>query len=150
MGTEPKLKHSPRTGEPIHFSAGAIIKNSNGEYLMIDRLKPPFGFACPAGHIDEGEDGEEAVKREVEEETGLTVKSIKYIDTSDFILDVPQETCSRGVSKHIWQIFEVEAEGDLIFKADEVKSIAWYSVEEIKQLPLESVWKFWFENLKII
>lgn len=134
---------------PVHYSAGAIIKNDKGEILMIDRLKQPFGFACPAGHIDEGETDIEAVTREVEEETGLVIKMLLKHDTSDF-KDIPQETCSRGVSIHKWSIFSVVAEGKLIVKVDEVKSIGWYSVEEIKKLSLETVWKYWFEKLKII
>ncbi len=147
---EPKVRVSPITKKPVHFSAGAIIKNDKGEYLLIDRLKQPFGFACPAGHIDEGEIGEESIIREVKEETGLNVVLIEYIETENFDIDVPQEPCSRGVDMHIWQIFSIQAEGELIFKADEVKSIGWYSIEQIKELPLETVWKFWFTNLGLI
>lgn len=143
---EPKISYIQ---VPVHYSAGAIIKNDKGEILMIDRLKQPFGWACPAGHIDEGETDVEAVTREVEEETGLVIKLLLKHDTSD-CKDVPQETCSRGVSIHEWSIFSVVAEGELIFKADEVKSIGWYSIEEIKKLPLETAWKYWFEKLNII
>lgn len=147
---EPKVKISPKTNKPVHFSAGAIIQNDKGEYLLIDRLKKPFGFACPAGHIDKGEEGEDAIIREVKEETGLDVISIEYIETEDFLINVPQEACSHGVDVHIWQVFKIQAKGELIFKADEVKSIGWYSVEQIKKLQLESVWKFFFTELKIL
>ena len=44
---EPKVSYIQ---VPVHYSAGAIIKNDKGQILMIDRLKQPFGFACPAGH----------------------------------------------------------------------------------------------------
>ena len=144
---EPKIYYNP-DNEAVHYSAGAFIRNDKGEYLLIDRLKKPFGFACPAGHVDEGENAYEAIRREVEEETGLVVKSLIKLNYDGF--DLPQETCSRGVSIHQWSIFNVVAEGTLIFKADEVKSIGWYSVEQIKELPLEKVWKYWFEKFKII
>jgi ADP-ribose pyrophosphatase YjhB (NUDIX family) len=39
-------------GREIYLSVGAVIRNSEGKILMIDRLKTPYGFACPAGHID--------------------------------------------------------------------------------------------------
>lgn len=117
---------------------------------MIDRLKKPLGFACPAGHLDKGEEPEDAIIREVEEETGLIVKSLKRYDI-DYLMgnfdDCPQETCSRGISQHFWYVYEVEAEGDLILKLDEVKSIDWYSVEEIKNLKLESVWEYWLKKI---
>lgn len=140
---EPKISYRQI---PVHYSAGAFIKNDKGQFLLIDRLKKPFGFACPAGHVDEGETPSEAIIREVEEETGLVVKFMLKHDTSEYT-DIPQETCSRGVSIHEWSIFSVVAEGELIFKADEVKSIGWYSVEEIKELNLESAWKYWFEKI---
>ena len=145
---EPKLRYSLE-GESIHFSVGAFIKNDKGEYLLIDRLKKPFGFACPAGHIDEGEKALTAIKREVEEETGLTPIKIERIKLGGNSAP-PQEMCSRGVSIHHWYLYEIQAQGELIFKADEVKSIGWYSVEQIKELPLESVWKHWFKLLKDI
>ena len=148
---EPKLI---RDGDAaMHLSVGAIIKNKEGKYLLIDRLKKPFGFACPAGHIDEGEEPIDALIREVKEETGLDVKSYTEYDINYSRKDysqVPQETCSRGINFHMWFIYDVIAEGDLIFKEDEVKSIDWYSVEEIKKLELESVWKYWLTELKII
>lgn len=147
---EPKVSISQKTNKAIHFSAGAIIMNDKGEYLLIDRLKKPFGFACPAGHVDEGESAEESIIREVKEETGLNVISVKYISDKEVYLDMPQEPCSRGVDLHIWAVFNIEAEGDLIFKEDEVKSIGWYSVEQIKELHLESVWEFFFTKLNII
>lgn len=129
-----------------HLSVGAVIRNYDGQILLIDRLKTPFGFACPAGHVDEGETPEIALLREVNEETGLIVVSYKKYDTSKLI-DYPQEPCSRGVKHHIWNLYEVEAEGELIFKEDEVKSIAWYSQDEIMVLKLESVWDYWLKKI---
>jgi ADP-ribose pyrophosphatase YjhB (NUDIX family) len=137
-------------GRDIHLSVGAVIRNSEGEILMIDRLKTPYGFACPAGHIDEGEAPETALVREVLEETGLKVKSFKEYRinySSDDFSDCPQEPCSRGIDFHMWFIYEVEAEGELIFKDDEVKSIGFYSIEEIKFLKLESAWEYWLKKI---
>ena len=65
-------------GKTIHLSVGAVIRNAEGKILMIDRLKTPFGFACPAGHIDEGEAPDTALIREVLEETGLKIKNIRF------------------------------------------------------------------------
>jgi ADP-ribose pyrophosphatase YjhB (NUDIX family) len=56
----PKLGKT-ESGEDLHYSAGAIIKNDKGEFLIIERAKFPPGFAGPAGHVDEGETGEEAI-----------------------------------------------------------------------------------------
>jgi ADP-ribose pyrophosphatase YjhB (NUDIX family) len=137
MGVEPKLIKS------AHLSVGAIIMNDKNEILMIDRLKKPFGWACPAGHLDEGEDPETAVIREVQEETGLTVDFVYDIGlTLQEVLKMPQETCSRGVDLHLWTVYQVEAYGELIFKADEVKEIKWIPIDEVHLLNLEPAWKF--------
>lgn len=149
---EPKIDYTAE-GEKIHYSVGAIITNDKGEYLLIDRLKQPFGFACPAGHIDEGEHRLTALLREVEEETGLIPWHVEEIFMDSIVSDfkvIPNEPCSRGVKNHVWYLYYVKANGELIFKADEVKSIDWYSIEQIKELPLESIWKHWLTELKII
>ncbi len=132
-----------------HFSVGAIIRNDEGDLLMIDRLKPPFGFACPAGHVDEGEEPLTAVLREVEEETGLTITSYKEASMED-LKDYPNEPCSRGITNHLWKIYEMKATGNFIFKNDEVKSIGWYSPEKIRTLELESIWRHFLVRLNII
>jgi ADP-ribose pyrophosphatase YjhB (NUDIX family) len=149
-----KPKEETINGKITHFSVGAIIKNDKGEYLLIDRLKPPFGFACPAGHIDEGELSHKSVIREVEEETGLKIDSLKYLNKYDYRCydDIPMETCSRGVSVHNWALYEVTVTSydDIILKKDEVKSIGWYSPEQIQGLQLETVWNHFFKKLGII
>lgn len=137
MGAEPKLIKS------AHLSVGAIIMNDKNEILMIDRLKKPFGWACPAGHLDEGEDPKTAIKREVKEETGLDASFAWDIGLSvQEVLSMPQETCSRGVDLHLWMVFRVEADGELIFKADEVKEIKWIPIDDINKLILEPAWAF--------
>jgi len=142
-------KEELRNNIKTHFSVGAIIRNDSGELLMIDRLNPPFGFACPAGHIDEGEEPLTAVLREVKEETGLSIVSCKEIPIEAYN-EAPSEPCSRGITKHIWKLYEIKATGGFIFKNDEVKSIGWYPAERVKDLNLELIWRYWLTSLNII
>ena len=59
--------------------AVAIIANRQGEILIHRRDDFKNGWSLPGGAIELGESAEEAVKREVKEETGLTVKIKKLI-----------------------------------------------------------------------
>lgn len=67
----------PACGEPLtRFSfplltVDALIRNAAGEILLIKRRNPPPGWALPGGFVDYGETVEQAVMREVREETGL-------------------------------------------------------------------------------
>jgi ADP-ribose pyrophosphatase YjhB (NUDIX family) len=49
--------------------------------VVIKRSNPPFGWALPGGFVDYGESLEEAVKREMKEETGLEITDLKQFHT---------------------------------------------------------------------
>ena len=65
-------------GELLHYSVGAVIKKDD-KYLLIDRVSPPYGFAGLAGHVDEGESGDDTITREVTEESGLKILFYKLL-----------------------------------------------------------------------
>ena len=138
-------KEGHQDGRLIHYSAGAIIER-DGKYLLIDRAHFPPGFAGPAGHVDEGEEALEAIKREVEEETKLEVTNAELI--AEEFLDWNE--CHRGIKGHYWYLFKCETKGEPDRSKRETKSIGWYTPSEIKELNLEEAWKHWFTKLKII
>ncbi len=134
-----------KVGERMHFSVGALIEK-DGKYLLINRVKPPLGFAGVAGHINEGESFEESLRREVKEESGLDVESFELL----FEEELDWNTCRRGISVHYWYLFKCFVGGDIEQNINETKSIDWYTLEEIKKLELEPVWRYWFEKLGLI
>ncbi len=144
MSEKPKLGKSSN-GKEMHYSAGAILKK-DGKYLLVDRLNPPLGFAGLAGHIEDGETPEQALFREVKEESNLDVKSYKLL----FVQEIDGNVCSRGVPVHYWYFYECEVEGEIRFNSDESKSIDWYSKDELLKLNLEPIWAFWFKKLGIL
>ena len=54
-----------------------IIINIDGKIILIKRKNPPYGWALPGGFVDYGETVENAVSREVKEETSLDLKNLK-------------------------------------------------------------------------
>ncbi len=129
----------------MHFTSAAVIRR-DGKILMIDRKIFPLGFACIAGHIEEGETPEEALTREVGEESGLKIIKSKKI----FEEEVDENVCSRGVTVHYWHVYECICEGEPVLFPLEEKSIGWFSPEEIQVMTLEPVWDYWLKKMKII
>lgn len=69
---------SERPFRPVDFTAGAfIVRRDRGEaqVLLVDHKKFDR-WLCPGGHIEEGEQPEEACLREVKEETGLEIELV--------------------------------------------------------------------------
>ena len=80
---------------PGHFLAGVagLLRNSVGEYLLLKRSADrDFGSAiweCVTGRVNQGEGFEEALHREVMEETGLRVRVDTLIGLSHFYRGEP-------------------------------------------------------------
>src|SRR3989338_2753275 len=134
-----------RDGKVAHYSVGAIIQK-DGKYFLIDRAIPPLGFAGIAGHVDAAESVQEALVREVEEESGFKVTLHKLL----FEEFLAWNWCSKGVEGHRWYLFECGVEGEVKQNYRETKSVGWYSKDQIQKLTLEPVWEYWFKKLAIL
>ena len=49
----------------------------DGRVLLIHRRNPPHGWALPGGFVEYGETVEDAVRREMKEETGLDLQDLR-------------------------------------------------------------------------
>jgi len=139
----------------------------NDKLLLIERKKPPFGFAPPAGHVDEDTSFEVAAKRELKEEVGLEANSIEFL-----IEGRKDNPCRReGGNWHYWKIYKISTNGEIKRSDDETKQANWYDKNQIgilakktknylaggipedewvKNPGLEPVWLEWLSELKII
>jgi len=128
----------------MNKSVGAIIKNSEGRILLIERRKEPLGWAAPAGHMEEGESPEEAIIREVQEEVGFRVIDLKLVH-NEFI---KWNICSRGHNGHDWFVFELLSyTGDFKLEKREAKDYKWVDLNEFNEI-LEPAWQYIFKKLK--
>jgi len=70
-------------------SVGTFIKNKEGKILFM-QLSYLKGLGLPGGMIESGENAEDAILREVKEETGLMVTESKYLwSTNSFFAGNP-------------------------------------------------------------
>ena len=80
-----KAKQCTACGFVYYFNPSSavacFIKNLQGDLLLVRRGKEPAKgtLDLPGGFVDMFETGEDAVRREVKEETGLEVKSCRYL-----------------------------------------------------------------------
>ena len=68
-------------------TVGALIFNPAGKVFLMKSHKWRNKYVIPGGHIELGEKVEEALKREVKEETGLDIYDIEFISFQEFIFD---------------------------------------------------------------
>lgn len=123
----------PRVG------VGAVVIEQ-GSLLLIERGRPPRQgqWAVPGGKVRWGETLEEAVAREVIEETGLVVAVGDLIWTGETI----------GPDWHfVLMDFEARVTGGTLTAGDDAARAAWIPLEEAPDLPLTSSM---FELLEII
>lgn len=98
-------------------------------------LQKEFRLACnawvynfPAGLIDEGENAEQAARRELEEETGLHIVEVIKV--------LPPSYTSQGTSDEMMNILICTCEGEIKESnhVDEEIIARWYTKEEIREL----------------
>ncbi len=100
-----KSKKCRGCGFTYYFNSSAavvaVIVNAEGEILVATRAKDPAKgtFDLPGGFIDMYESGEEAVRREVHEETGLLITSAEYL------FSIPNIYVYSGFEVHTLDIF---------------------------------------------
>ena len=65
-------------------AVAALVTNDSGKLMLVTRgVEPNYGkLDLPGGFIDPMESAEVAVKRELQEELGLKVKSLKYLGSA--------------------------------------------------------------------
>lgn len=103
--TEPAAYDCKGCGFHYHINpaigVGAIIQDFEGRILLLRRAKEPAKgmLSLPGGFVDMGETAEEALTREIHEETGLEVNTFQYLAS------FPNKYPYRGVTYRVLDFF---------------------------------------------
>ena len=106
-----------------------ILENEQNEILFVVRsIEPRKGYLdFPGGFVDEDEGIDESARREIKEELGIDVGSLKYL--SDHTDDYPFEEISyRTIG--ITYIGKLPA-GAILKPADDVSGVEFYKLESV-------------------
>ena len=114
-------------------TCGALILNPKGEIFLMKSHKWHGKYVIPGGHIELGEKMENALKREIKEETGLDIFNIEFLLFQEFIYDD-----AFWKKKHfIFFNFIAKTNSSDIKLNSEGEEYIWVKPEEAFKMPLE-------------
>jgi phosphoglycolate phosphatase-like HAD superfamily hydrolase/ADP-ribose pyrophosphatase YjhB (NUDIX family) len=125
-------------------TVGALIFNSRREVLMIRTHKWSDKWGIPGGKIKGGETAEEALRRELLEETGLTIRDIRFVLVQDCVR-------SREFYKKAHFVllnYTCVAEDGPVTLNEEAEESRWVTFEQAQTLPLNQPTKILLDHVR--
>jgi nucleoside triphosphatase len=115
-------------------TVGALIFNPEDRVLLVRQDKWGGKFVIPGGHIELGETMEDALRREIVEETGLDIRDIEFALLQEFIFD------EQFHKKRHFIFFDFVCRTDSfdVVLNSESQDHVWVTPEEALKLPLDS------------
>lgn len=111
-------------------TAGAVITDNCGRVLLLKhRFRPGTGWGMPGGFMDEGEQPEATLRRELREEVGLEVEKVELFTTRAF-----------NAPRQVEIVFTARAIGETNELNFEIQKAAWFFLNELpEELPKDQV-----------
>ncbi len=125
--------------DTFRANVGIVVRNANGNVLVLERRDHPASWQFPQGGIDRGERRLDATYRELGEETGLQPKDVSVVaDLGQWLAyELPEKLRSRktGLGQvQWWFLFEhrADADGPDVSKAStkEFSASEWVNFDE--------------------
>lgn len=138
-GNTSTIKELHKSGK-WHKVVGIIIYGFNKKLLMqqrsLNEISDPGKWdISAAGHVNSGETGIEAVKRELSEEIGLNLEENQIELFMSYKKEVNNKTVNK---KHLEDIYiaQIDAESinEFTIQNEEVEQVKWFSINELKEL----------------
>lgn len=109
------------------LSPAIMVLITRGDEILLARGPhfPPALYAALAGFVDPGESAESAVHREVQEEVGLKVKSLKYFGSQSW--PFPSSFMMAFTAEY--------SSGDIVVAPDEIEDAKWFHYNNVPTLP---------------
>jgi len=150
---------SPQT---FRASAGAVIVNTDGLVLALERKKIPSSWQFPQGGLEQGEEPLDAIKREILEETGIQESHLELLGTLPRWLayELPEELRNKKIGRgqvQKWFLFRFKGLDTDITLGDqkEFKAWKWTSMQDLlpkvidfKQSVYQELERYFKEHLK--
>ena len=122
----------PRPALTVDVCLVDTSKRSN--ILLIQRQSNPFAgcWALPGGFVDEGESLADAARREVKEETGLSIGELEQLYTAG---DPGRDP--RGWTVSVVFLVRVDAKRVKAKAGEDAKRVKWFPLDDLPQLAFD-------------
>ncbi|MFX0211289.1 MAG: NUDIX hydrolase [Candidatus Hodarchaeota archaeon] len=112
------------------ISAHAIIFDPKKRVLLTKRAAPPKQnhWFPPGGAIDVGETVEEGLKREIKEETDITVNNLRFVD---FIDGITRNAEGEVVYHFVVFMYTANYLEGIIEAKDDALEVKWVSIQDV-------------------
>ena len=115
----------------IFIGVGALIFDDEGRVLLVKHSYESFWkgkWILPGGRLHFGEKLEECARREVLEETGISVRILRHLITFDRIV----REGDRVTLHVIYIVFTARVIGGVVSPSSELSDARWFTSEEIR------------------
>lgn len=111
---------------------GALIIQ-DGRILLVERGREPLRgyWSLPGGAVKTGEKLEEALRREVREETGLEIGDLHLIEVFERLIPDGE---GRAEYHYVLMDYFCQPTGGTLAAADDAAAAAWFAPQELAQL----------------
>ncbi len=122
--------------EPIMIGAGAVIEDEAGRILLVKHRPERGGYwqgkwICPGGRLESGETIQEAIKREVKEETQLDISLVAPLHPFDRMV----RSEDGKVTLHVIYIdYLARVTGGTVRPGSDIGEARWVTREQIPEI----------------
>ncbi|MBN1451486.1 MAG: RNA pyrophosphohydrolase [Anaerolineales bacterium] len=136
-----KRQKKEHVAQTFRAGVGAIILNGNGKVLGLERKDIPGAWQLPQGGLDGNEAPEQAVRREIWEETGIEGSDLELLASTPRWLayELPEEARSKKIGRgqvQRWFLFRFRGSDEAITLGDqkEFKAWKWIGMDELTSI----------------
>ena len=119
-------------------TVGALIFNESNQLLIVKTHKWHGNYTIPGGHVEMGEHLQEALEREIKEETGLTLSKADFLCFQEFVFD----DCFWEERHFIFFDFICRVDPGEVQLNDEAEGFVWVDLEKIEEYPIDEYLRY--------